>query len=272
MVERWSTMRVRLVAACALLLTACTPSGNQPPLKQPVEPAPVVMPDLVGLLDADASEVLGALAARSSFELEWGRPVAVRCSARPESVVRQSPPPGTVIDGRTHVVVRLAALDLAEFRGPCAPSDGDLGPVHGRDAALARAFYRFAVDPSVPAPFASGEVLVAIEDRVALRLGPGERQRLTSWQIHEAYAEASGPFSALDLVASSGGYYELHPGVLPTCPTQTDDVPRELAGLRPLTLTTPAGATTSCMEWWGVTLFLDAADRIAGVALRMGSP
>lgn len=85
------------------------------------------------------------------------------------------------------------------------------------------------------------------------------------------YAEATGPFSALDVLASSGGYYELHRGVVPTCPAGNDKVPPGFAELRSISLTAPSDTTSACSEW-GVTLFLDGEKNIRGVALRLGSP
>ena len=86
------------------------------------------------------------------------------------------------------------------------------------------------------------------------------------------YAERSGPFSALDVLAGSGGWYELREGVSGTCPESAGEAPPGLQGLRALTLSSPADVTSACLEWWGVTLFLDAQDRIRGVAMRLGSP
>ena len=95
---------------------------------------------------------------------------------------------------------------------------------------------------------------------------------LTAWEVGTGYAERIGPFSALDLVAASGGYYNLHAGVAGTCPRGEGKAPPELAGLRTISLTAPTATTSSCMDWWGVTLFLSADHQIRGVALRLGSP
>ncbi|MDO9495712.1 MAG: hypothetical protein Q7J48_08435 [Nocardioides sp.] len=42
--------------------------------------------------------------------------------------------------------------------------------------------------------------------------------------------------------------------------------------MRAISLIVPSDVFSSCMDWWAVTLFLDAQDRIGGVALRLGSP
>ena len=171
------------------------------------------------------------------------------------------------------VEVRTAELDLDVFRGPCDPAGGDLGPVTGRDAVLARAVYRFAADPSLGAPFAPGDTWTGIEDGLASRtVSGGERGQLDAWRLDTSYAERSGPFSALDTLARSGGWYQLRRGVAATCPTGRDGAPPQLAGLRALTLTAPADTVSSCLDWWAVTLFLDSQDRVRGVALRLGSP
>jgi hypothetical protein len=276
--------------AVALVVTPCVLAACQSPgpgdtgpsydaRPQPTAsgetPVPVLMPDLVGLPSADAGRRLGRLEASAKLGIgsDWGAPTVVRCGVRPRTVVRQEPAPGTPLARGAVVRIRTAALDLDEFRGPCEPVSGELGPVVGPDAALARQFYRFAADPSLGAPFVSGDVWTGIEDGpTATLVGDAERADLASWELRAAYAERSGPFSALDVVASSGGYYELRRGVAPTCASGGDTRPSELAGLRAVSLTAPLDATSSCMEWWAVTLFLDDEDRIGGVALRLGSP
>jgi hypothetical protein len=74
------------------------------------------------------------------------------------------------------------------------------------------------------------------------------------------------------VVASSGGYYELHDGVVATCPSGNHQPPPELVGMRAISLTAPSDTVSACMEWWGVTLFLDTDAKIRGAALRLGSP
>ncbi|WP_121252104.1 PASTA domain-containing protein [Nocardioides ferulae] len=287
---RWAT------TVCTLLLLAScgssdsdTPSAGEPessaptstPASSPESPEaspsadPVLMPDLIGMPQTLAGRALGRIEARHDLGLSsaWGRPVTVRCGTRPETVAFQHPDPGTPLRPGTTVRIRTAALDLARFRGPCEPVDGDLGPVTGPDATLARAFYRFAADPTLGAPFAPGAVWTGIEDGLAgTNLDEAARTDLSAWQLHTTYAERGGPFSALDVVAASGGYYELTRGVAGTCPAGEGEAPPELAGLRALSLTAPRDVTDSCMEWWGVTLFLDGEDHIRGIALRLGSP
>lgn len=271
--QRWMALVVipLVVAACGSPSQEEGPAGAaRPTPASPTsqEPGAVVMPDLVGLLAPEAGRRLAELDLGSS----WGAPVTVRCGVRPWSVVRQAPAPGTVLDDDADVRIRTAALDLEELRGPCEPADRDLGPVTGPDAALARQFYRFAADPALGAPFAAGDVWTGIEDGLAATtLDVPERADLAAWRLHTAYAESAGPFSALDVVASSGGYYELHRGIVGTCPRGNADPPPELAALRAITLTVPGDAIDSCLQWWGVTLFLED-DRIRGVALRHGSP
>ena len=95
-----------------------------------------------------------------------------------------------------------------------------------------------------------------------------------AWQVGEGYAERMGPFSPLDILAGSGGYYEVHRGILPTCgfEAEDDEAPPELSGLRAITITVPHDAMMACMDWWGITLFLDSQAHVRGVALRLGSP
>ncbi|MCY7396498.1 MAG: hypothetical protein LH468_10170 [Nocardioides sp.] len=138
---------------------------------------------------------------------------------------------------------------------------------------MAREFYRLAANPSLGAPFTSGDVWVGIEDGLtSTSLGDDEWGDLVAWELDTGYAERSGPFSALDTLAASGGSYELRDGVSGTCPGANGKAPPELDGLRALSLTAPDDVTSACLEWWGVTLFLDSQDGIRGVALRLGSP
>ena len=291
---RWTTTvcTLLLLASCGSsdsdTLAATEPESSAPtstpastPLQAPASPEPsstaepVLMPDLIGMPQALAGRALGRIEAKRDIGLSsaWGRPVTVRCGTRPDTVAVQRPDPGTPLKRGTTVRVRTAALDLERFRGPCEPDDGDLGPVTGPDATLARAFYRFAADPTLGAPFGAGAVWTGIEDGLAgTNVGEEARTDLSAWQIDTTYAERGGPFSALDIVAASGGYYELNRGVAGTCPVGDGEAPPELADLRALSLTAPRDVTSSCIEWWGVTLFLDDEDHIRGVALRLGSP
>lgn len=238
--------------------TATTPSG---------EPAQPLVPDLVGLPLAVAGERLAGLPA------DFGRPVTVGCEARPRTIVRQRPAAGTTLEPGAMVHVRPAALDLDRFRGPCDPRWTPGGSLPEEDVRLARAFYRFAADPSLGGPFADGEVWAGIaEGPVAVMVTPARRSDLTAWQVETEYAEAVSPFSALDVVAASGGYYDLQDGVVGTCPGGPATAPPGFGRLRAISLTSPEDVTTSCIEWWGVTLFLDEASRIRAVALRLGSP
>ena len=243
--------------------TSATPDE---PTSTPTGP---VVPDLVGLPSAEAQELLGELALRST----WGPPVTVGCEERPRTVVRQRPAAGTPAGPRTTVQVRTAALDLERFRGPCPARVTSVGEVGQVDEALAEDFYRFAADPTLGAPFTDGGVWVGIgAGPTSTTVAGDELGELATWELETEYAERSGPFSALDVLAASGGWYELREGVVGTCPEGAGEAPAELEGLRALSLSSPADVTSACLEWWGVTLFLDAQDRIRGVALRLGSP
>lgn len=268
------------------LVTGCQWTGNgsgSPPVQpsaahasetlatseSSTSPSVVLMPDLIGMPSSEGLRRLGELELSSS----WERPIEVRCGRRPGTIAWQRPAPGTPLTPSVGVRVRTASLNLEVFRGPCSPPDGDLGPLRGPDVRPARAFYRFAADPSLGAPFAAGETWVGIEDgRTSISLDEAERQQMEAWELGTGYAEASGPFSVLDTLAASGGYYQLRRGIPATCPRGDADPPPHLADARAISLTAPADVTSSCMEWWGVTLFLDPQSQIQGVALRLGSP
>jgi len=275
--------RLLVTVVAVMLLAACGAEGNEdtrpsssPPQASPTpthEAPAVLMPDLVGLPSAEALALVGEIEGSSKLGVSssWTS-TFVRCGARPGTVVSQEPAPGTPLERDAVVHLREASLDLNSFRGPCEPTDGDLGPVTGPDAALARQFYRFSANPALGAPFAVGEVWVGIENGLsATTIGESDWNDLAAWELDAAYAEASGPFSALDIAARSGGYYELHRGVPSTC-FGNDQTPPELMGLRAISLTAPLDTVSACMQWWGVTLFLDDENQIRGVALRLGSP
>ncbi len=270
-----------MAALAVLALGGCQSSVKSEPPTAPTRrvttsprPEPVLMPDLVGLPSAIAGRRFGEIegAARLGLSSSWTRPITVRCGVRPRTVAWQSPAPGTPLTPNAVVHIRTAALNLKRFRGPCDPTH-NLGPALGKDAELARQFYRFAADPSLDAPFAPEGVWVGIEHGpTAVTLPSAQLADLGAWRLEGGYAEQTGPFSALDTVARSGGYYRLHRGILPTCGFGNGQAPPALGGLRALTLSAPKDVTMACMEWWGVTLFLDHDDQIRGVALRLGSP
>lgn len=285
-------MTIRLCLA-AFALVGCTSSGE--PAQDAGEPrqpretvsvtvgpspvgtpsAPVLMPDLVGRPGRAAYGLLGSMRARGALlDVTQGGPVAVRCGLRPGAVARQTPPAGTPLVGRVEVVVRLGALDLGSFRGPC-PGRA-LGAVGGADAAVVRALYEFAVDPAAGADglFAPGSTWVGIEAGPTSRwLDAEQRGEAGAWEFDVGYAERVGPHSALDLLAASGGWYDAVPGVVPTCGTGRDGRPHALAGVRALSVVVPRDVEDSCGEnGWGVRVFVDRRRRIAGVALRLGSP
>jgi hypothetical protein len=279
------------IAALALGLAACgsdesapprtdmpgTPTSQTPHASETSDAVEVTrMPDLRGLASEVAGQRLVRFAEREGIRLsqEWARPVRVdSCAAQPGTVARQRPAPGTALEQHVDVVIQVAELDLDGFRGPCEPMGGELGPVLGADAAVARELYRFAADPTLGAPFVAGDVWVGIEDGGpgAVHLDATERPDLAAWKVGRFYAERSGPFSALDMLASSGGYYEVNRGIS-TCAGMGDGVAPELTHLRAITLTPAPGTVGACLAWWGVTLYLDDAGLIHGVALRLGSP
>ncbi|HEX6150207.1 PASTA domain-containing protein [Nocardioides sp.] len=266
----------------ALAMTACSTPVEQrssvaSPTEQPTSssptPDPVTMPDLIGLTSSVAGRRIGQLdgSTRLGLSPSWsGAPV--RCDVRPGTVVHQRPPAGTRLRRRQVIRVQTAYLDIGVFRGPCSPTAGDLGPLRGTDATLARRFYRFAADPTLGAPFAPEPVWHGIgSGSVATWVSVAQRADLSAWRLDTLYAERSGPFSALDVLAASGGYYQLHRGTSAGCSGDADDPPA-MAGFRSITLSSPRDTTDACLDWWSVTLYLDEDDLIRGVALRLGAP
>jgi hypothetical protein len=226
------------------------------------------MPDLVGMPSTRAGETIADLGLSS----EWGRPVVMGCEARPGTIARQHPHPGTPLTAPTVVRVRTAELNLDRFRGPCAASVIAAKSVSRADRELSRAFYRFAADPSLGASFAS-EVWVGIEEGpLSTTLTGATIAELSAWRVGSGYAERIGPFSALDILAHSGGRFELRTGISGTCPARNGAAPPEMTEFRAISLTAPDDVTGACSEWWGITLFVDTRGLIRGVSLRLGSP
>lgn len=270
---------VLLVSACGdetQSTKAAAPSPTAAPTSEPM-PEPVLMPDLVGLFERQVDRRIGEIYVEGEREISQDRrgEVVLDCSVVPDMVIRQAPAPGTpLVRKRIQVKLWAAYLDLERFRGPCDPEDGELGPVRGADARLAREFYRFAADPTLGAPFVDGDVWFGIEGGpVHTWVSAADRTDPEAWEVDSSYAERIGPFSALDVLAMTGGRYEVHRGVVPTCNFPSEpEVPTELSGLRAISLTSAEDSIGSCSQWFGVTLFVDGPDRIAGVALRLGSP
>lgn len=275
---------VSAVAVLALLMGGCAREAEPPSTAPEPTPAstpaptptpraePVLMPDLIGLPSETAFRRLARIQEHLPLRLSWARPVALGCETRPHTVARQRPAPGSPLRHDKDVVIRTAELDLADFRGPCEPEGGVLGPVRGSDAVLARAFYRFAADPTLGGPFAADPTWLGIESGLwETTVAETDRDELDAWRMDTNYAEASGPMLPLDLVAGTGGYFEVHHGIVDTC-TADNAAPDALRGLRAISITPPSDVVGSCMQMWAVTLFVDGDDLIRGVALRMGSP
>jgi hypothetical protein len=139
----------------------------------------------------------------------------------------------------------------------------------------AKALRTFAADPS-PENFAA----VPLAESVTLTLGPqsGRSQpadtlRLpanwvfdTSFDGFRAYV---GPFSALDLLAQDRPV-EVAAGPHDHCASPPMPAYPDFEGLRQISIQ-PMDAT-SCLEWWTVDLFMNAAGEIAGVTLDLFEP
>jgi hypothetical protein len=117
-----------------------------------------------------------------------------------------------------------------------------------------------------------------LADEVVVMLGPvvyatptaAELAEPAPWRSEEmAFAEAIGEFSALDVLARSHAV-RFTEGPIPWCAGPARRWPGRIAGLRQVTIE-PVGID-SCIEWFGVSLFIDDNDRIAGVALDLFGP
>ncbi len=119
---------------------------------------------------------------------------------------------------------------------------------------------------------------VPLADQVALALGPVVDRTVPADELAEpgawafgapdGFAGFSGPFNPLDQLRRSGK--RITTGPVGHCAGPPRDWPIELDGLRQVNIE-PIGID-SCIDWYGVHLFLDDDGRIAGVVLDLFGP
>ncbi|MEM9564216.1 MAG: hypothetical protein AAGA93_16460 [Actinomycetota bacterium] len=157
-------------------------------------------------------------------------------------------------------VIRFAVEDAGE-----APSLADQA-----ELAIADALIDFASGPLItPLPLAD-EVVLALGPDVDRAVPAAELSEPGAWALGapDGFAGFSGPFNPLDQLRRSG--HRITTGPVAPCAGPPRDWPAALDGLRQVNVE-PIGID-SCIAWYGVHLFLDDEDRIAGVVLDLFGP
>ncbi len=129
--------------------------------------------------------------------------------------------------------------------------------------------------------YAKGErnrVDVPFADEVVLGLNVVEQRNLarqdlsnrSNWNSDiQDFDGAGGPFNVLDVLARSD-FVEITTGEINHCAGPPLEWPAVLDGLRQVNIQ-PIGGD-SCLQWFGVSIFLDATDEIAAVVLDLFGP
>jgi hypothetical protein len=171
-----------------------------------------------------------------------------------------------------------AVLDGLGGEGPADPFRYDFTVTEGGPAAEAPPPEANEVAASLTA-FARGgdptglasQVLLGVGDEIVADRSAGELGERSAWDVEPVggtFAERSGPFNALDLLASTS-WYRVSDGPVPSCPAGPRSWP-SLEGMSQVNIE-PVGID-SCIEWFAVSVFLDDAGDVAGVVVDIGSP
>lgn len=112
-------------------------------------------------------------------------------------------------------------------------------------------------------------VELGLADRVIRTVPEADLSDPGSWQLPGPYAGSPGPFSALELLAGSGGQYRVDLGHGPTC----DESPAPPAGVETSrVLSVQPRSTDSCLEWWRIDLFVNEVGQVTGVIVKLPDP
>jgi hypothetical protein len=132
----------------------------------------------------------------------------------------------------------------------------------------------FARSPSAESaariPFASDGVWLGLSDRILGRRTVDELTDPRAWVLNvEAFRGHVGPFSALELLADSGPY-SVTIGDHPHCASPPVPPPDDVADATRVSVQ-PTGIDT-CLRWWTVDLFLNAAGELVAITLDLWDP
>ncbi len=184
---------------------------------------------------------------------------------------------GALVAEGSVVLLRSSIGDEGRLPVPATPSDARADPLDGEAISATLIEYARVRDAATFAriPLAS-EVDLALADRVVMSTPAAGLVDQQQWLIDpgpDGFRERTGPFSALELLASSVDV-TVNEGPPHTCtaPNETAPVPAELAAHRMITVGPARGSIAACMQWWAVTMYLDESEAVAGIGLDMGSP
>jgi hypothetical protein len=197
------------------------------------------------------------------FEADAGldvRQVAVyREGVSPGVLLSSDPPLGSIVPRGSRV--RLTVSGPGE-------------PLSGPDAPLARKLHAFAA-----APGAETLRAIPLSDQVAIGLGGDVVQTLTAeqlqdpsaWVIHRPYfAGYVGPFNPLEQLRRDPEFWSITEGKQLGCPwARTAALPGYEQDRR---LTIEPSDITSCLEWFGVDVYVDESGSVDAISLNLVEP
>jgi hypothetical protein len=137
-------------------------------------------------------------------------------------------------------------------------------------------FVAFANAPSpTTEPFAP-RVALGLGDSVRGFLREGETAEPSAWELPGPYGQWTGPFSALEYLAGSGGEFDVSNEVgtrsRMVCATEPSGPPPKFRDAHLISIQSDASEDASCLEWWSVDLAVNDAGQITGVLLTLGDP
>lgn len=149
-------------------------------------------------------------------------------------------------------------------------------PTTPEDEALAARFLDLAASPGP-----EGVEAFPFADRVALGLGPElysdrspqELEVLAGWTLDvDLFRGHAGPFSILELAATSTAGTVTLVGDHPRCASQAQAPPVEVADLRRVAIEPDPAAIASCIQWWRIELYVTPNGQVAAVTLDLWEP
>lgn len=155
---------------------------------------------------------------------------------------------------------------------PAEPTGLVEGPTSD-DLSLADAVIAFASDPSDSTwdalPFAP-EMALGLADDILVRVDATALADPQTWVLEkEPFRARTGPYSALDLLATAGAV-DVTVGPHDHCASPPVPAPDGLEDLRRVAIQ-PVDAT-SCIEWFTVDLFVDGDGVVHGITLDLYEP
>lgn len=149
-------------------------------------------------------------------------------------------------------------------------------PGTSAEEALARAFLRFARDPSEmtleATPFANevrlglGPTIERVEERAGV-VDPGR------WVFpnEQSFRASAGPLSVLEFARRTADVV-VTVGEHPHCASPPVPAPGDVRDLRRVSVQPNPDSISSCLEWWTIDLFVTPDDVIAAVTLDFWEP